>query len=104
MNEKNLISIAERTTSEQREIARAGGLASGAARRENKKTRPLVRMALESIDEQTGLTLKEKAVLSLVKAAAEGDLRAFEIVTKLVGDWNDGYTASNAWITCPEDE
>lgn len=39
MNEKNLISIAERTTSEQREIARAGGIASGIARRKKKSTK-----------------------------------------------------------------
>ena len=33
MNEDNLVSLADRTTEEQREIARKGGIASGEARR-----------------------------------------------------------------------
>ena len=36
MNEENLVSLADRTTEEQREIAKKGGIASGKARREKK--------------------------------------------------------------------
>lgn len=35
-NEENLISLGDRTTSEQREISKKGGIASGEARREKK--------------------------------------------------------------------
>ena len=39
---KNLIPFNERTESEQREIARQGGIASGKARREKQKTQQIL--------------------------------------------------------------
>ena len=41
-NEKNLVSLKNRTTTERREIAKKGGIASGAARREKKTMRELI--------------------------------------------------------------
>lgn len=89
MNEENLKRNSERTPSERKKLARKAGIASGAKRRENKKTRELIQIALETIDAETGYTLKEKAVLSVVNAAVAGDLKAFELVTKLAGDWKE---------------
>ena len=48
-NEKNLISLADRTTSEQREIAKMGGVASGESRRLNKKLREWLQEDLNSL-------------------------------------------------------
>ena len=45
-NEKNLVPINERTKSEQREIASAGGKASGAARRRKKSLKQKMQLLL----------------------------------------------------------
>ena len=49
MNEKNLVSLADRTTEEKREIGKKGGIASGKARRERKKFKEDLLLALETI-------------------------------------------------------
>lgn len=99
----NLISLADRTTEEQREIARMGGIASGEARRERRRLRD----ALEEIlamrldagtwvpdglrDAMEGLGVGEidavtaLALRAFVKAS-EGDMRALEFVRDTVGE------------------
>ena len=47
-NDNNLVSIGERTTREQREITKKGGIASGAARRKKKALSALVKMIAEA--------------------------------------------------------
>lgn len=47
-NEKNLVSIGDRTTSEQREITSAGGKASGAARRQKKSLSELAKLIADN--------------------------------------------------------
>jgi hypothetical protein len=79
----NLISLANRTTEEQREIAILGGIKSGEVRR-NKRD---LRRALETILE-TDITLPDGTVksgaeaiaYSLFEKALKGDTRAFEII------------------------
>lgn len=99
-NEKNLVSIADRTTSEQREIQSAGGRASGAARRrkralkeaadlflalpvsDRRRWNKLARMGLdpEEIDNQMAV------IVGLQTAAADGDARAAALLAKILGE------------------
>lgn len=99
-NEKNLVSIADRTTSEQREIQSAGGKASGAARRrkralkeaadlflslpvkDKRRRNKLVRMGLdpEDIDNQMEM------IVGLQEAAAHGDSRAAKLIVEILGE------------------
>lgn len=48
-NEENLVSLADRTTEEQREIARKGGIASQKVQKENKEKKKTIAAALEMI-------------------------------------------------------
>lgn len=74
-----------------KENGRKGGVASGIARRENRKLRLIVQEALERVEENEEnperLTLMERAALAQVRNAANGDLRAFETVMRLAGEW-----------------
>lgn len=97
-NEKNLIPLSERTTSEQREIQSKGGKASGASRRRKRDMAKAMKMlldmpAMEGMDaylKKMGLPEMEMtnqmAMLSvmLVKAAS-GDVRAAEFVRDTSG-------------------
>lgn len=69
MNEENLISIGERTTSEQREIQQKGGVASGVARREKKKVAELVKayMAMPSPSGKEGKTMMDDFIENALK-------------------------------------
>ena len=104
MNDQNLISIGSRTTSEQREIQRKGGIASGRARLRKKHGRELVRAILEMketdpriIDEMVRLGLNEKDLTSEVvmhvrqieKAKRKADTKAYNSVNKAAGYTED---------------
>ena len=99
-NEKNLVPISERTTSEQREIQKKGGIASGAARRrkrslkeaadlylslpvtDRRRANNLLRrqVDLEDIDNQMAM------IAGLTDAATDGDARAAAVLVKLLGE------------------
>jgi len=79
-NEKNLKPFNTRTESEQREIARAGGIASGEARRERKKFREHL---LESL--ATG-NIQEDIVIALIDRAKSGDIAAFKTIRDTIGE------------------
>lgn len=79
-NEKNLVSLAERTTSEQREIAKAGGVASGEARRKRKSLREELELLLENGDTQ------ESVAVALIEKAIKGDVKAFEVLRDTIGE------------------
>lgn len=99
-NEKNLVPISERTTSEQREIQKKGGIASGAARRrkrslkeaadlylslpvtDRRRANKLLRrqVDLEDIDNQMAM------IAGLTDAATDGDARAAAVLVKLLGE------------------
>ena len=93
MNEKNLVSLSERTTSEQREIAQKGGIASGVARRKKKTTAELINKMLSAPMTDKGketaaqftdgledeeLTNNVLICTGLMKAAASGNIAAFD--------------------------
>ena len=85
----NLILNSERTPSERRKIARSGGLASGAARRERSSLR---KELLELLDiesdcpDGTKRTLKERISLALIEKAISGDVAAFKVIRETIGE------------------
>lgn len=97
-NEKNLVPFDERTESEQREIASAGGKASGKARRRKKslKQKMQLLLSLPAVDnDQAELSamgvdpedMDNEMVLAkaLFLAAAEGDTKAFDRIQDVLG-------------------
>ena len=78
MNEKNLIPFDERTESEQREIARQGGIASGKARREKQQTKQI-------LSELLSIQNKDFAVFQKLaqKLGLQGDLSIHEVFTTI---------------------
>ena len=100
LNESNLVSLADRTTEEQREIARRGGLASGAARREKKAMREHLEAALqmEHYDLEGHKTSKAAAVTAaLVERAISGDVSA----ARLILAYTDGLPVVRAEVEAP---
>lgn len=87
MNEQNLKPNTERTPSERVELARKAGRASGQKRRKNKEMREVVCAALELVDEETDQTNKERVAAALVDAAVHGNIKAVEMICKILGEF-----------------
>lgn len=99
-NEKNLIPLSERTKNEQREIAKKGGQASGAARRRKKSLKEAadLYLSLPVTDKRRLNKLKRRdldpadidnqmaMVVGLVEAATCGDAKAAKVVLDMLGD------------------
>lgn len=99
-NEKNLIPLSERTKNEQREIAKKGGQASGAARRRKKSLKEAadLYLSLPVTDKRRLNKLKRREldpsdidnqmamVVGLVEAATCGDAKAAKVVLDMLGD------------------
>lgn len=99
-NEQNIIPNSERTPEERREIARAGGIASGAARRRKRSLKQAADLYLslpvtdrrvwnkiardgvdpEDIDNQMAM------IVGLTEAAVQGDARCAKVLVDLLGD------------------
>ena len=77
-NAENLKPQSERTKSEQREIARAGGIASGKARKEKKWFR-------EEIEKQIGENIG-KAIEAVWFKAQRGDVQAIQFLRDTIGE------------------
>lgn len=104
-NEQNLVSLADRTTEEQRKIATAGGIASGKTRRRQKTLREMFETFSESkpnkvvvktfedlgvpIDEDDTMLscmFKWAGIKSVAKGTKMGDLlKFFEVFGKYTG-------------------
>lgn len=97
-NEKNLVPFDERTESEQRKIASAGGKASGVARRRKKNLKQKMQLLLSlpaADNDQEELAVmgvdpedmdnEMVLVKALFVAAAEGDTRAFDRIQDVLG-------------------
>lgn len=84
MNEENLVSLADRTTEEKRAIAKKGGVASGKARRERKKFKEELLLALETIKD--GKTIQERGVEAILEKFMNGDIQAFTTVRDTIGE------------------
>lgn len=70
---------------EARENGRKGGLASVKARRERKTMKELLLLALEA-ENESGETNAESIVASMIRAAREGDVRAFVEIRDTIGE------------------
>lgn len=84
MNKDNLISLADRTTEEQREIAKKGGIASVKARRERKAFKEALLLALNT--EKNDKTIQDIGIDALMERYMIGDLEAFKVVRDTVGE------------------
>ena len=80
MNEENLVSLADRTTEEVREIARKGGKASGESRRARKTLKEELLLLLAKGDTQS------KISLSMIQQALDGNTKAFEVIRDTIGE------------------
>lgn len=78
MNESNLKPV--KTKKEARERGRAGGIASGKARRERKTLKEELLLLLSKGDTQ------EKISLALLQKAMNGDTKAFEVIRDSIGE------------------
>lgn len=99
-NEQNLIPFNERTESEQRELARNGGIASGAARRRKRSLKQAADyfLSLPVTDRRRAKKLERRQVdpedidnqmamiSGLWEAACEGDARAARVLVDVLGD------------------
>ena len=100
-NEKNLIPFDERTESEQREIARQGGIASGIARREKKTVQKILNDFLSTAAKDNPLVSKLAAKMGLqddgsikdlftivctLNTLKDGNLSDLERLSKLLGE------------------
>ncbi|MBQ8044092.1 MAG: hypothetical protein IJ272_08115 [Clostridia bacterium] len=83
-NEENLVDLRTRTTEEQREIARKGGIASGKARAERKKFKDDLITALGAMID--GKTVQEKGIEAIIDKFISGDMQAFTIVRDTIGE------------------
>jgi hypothetical protein len=84
---ENLIPASQRTPEERAEIGRLGGIASGAARREKRRTLDMIEMWLEETDD-TGETTNENAYIRAVirRGIRTGDTKLLELLAQLRGE------------------
>ena len=99
MNEQNLIPMNKRTESEQREIAKKGGKASGRSRRDKREQRdvildimsmPLEEGCMDKIQalaqaKGSNISVNAAIVIEQVKKALEGDTKAAEYLRDTAG-------------------
>lgn len=109
-NEQNLIPQDQRTKSEQREIARKGGIASGKARRQRKTLAQIGDMigGLNIKSEKNRAILRDAGITDedmindvgmmfrLNLKAQQGDTRAIELLSKLRGQFKEQIAAEVA--------
>ena len=112
----NLIPFSERSKEEARECGRAGGIASGIARRRKRSLKEAADLYLslpvsdkrkwnriaaryvepEDIDNQMAM------IVGMVDAAAAGDARAARVVVDLLGDDNNDADSSTVQVIMDE--
>jgi hypothetical protein len=88
-NNENLVSLADRTTEEKREIAVKGGKASGKVRQEKKTMRETLRLMLEEVPKDNnpyGLSYKQLATLGLIKGSIEGNNANYKTIMETIGE------------------
>lgn len=84
-NNENLVSLADRTTAEKREIAIKGGKASGKARREKATMISTLKMLLDQ-EYKNGMTYREMATLGLIRGAVKGNALNYKTMVELLGE------------------
>ena len=101
-NEQNLVSLADRTTKEKREIGIKGGKASGEARRQKATMRETLKMMLEDIpiddENKLGLTNRQLATLGLINGARSGNATNYKAILETIGELTAEGTTSTPII------
>lgn len=82
-NDENLVSLANRTTEEKREIAIKGGIASGKARKQKKMLKTLLEEALSKGTETDNDYIN--ITLALIQQANNGNVKAYEVIRDTLG-------------------
>jgi hypothetical protein len=88
-NDKNLRPV--QTKSEARERGSKGGIKSGETRRERKKFREIFELLLDkksTNDKGETATIKEVIAINTVAKAVKGDLKAVELIHKMLDEKN----------------
>lgn len=93
-NEQNIIPNSERTPQQREEIARAGGIASGAARRAKRNLREIfeairteqITVAMPDKSTRT-MQMDEAAALAMYQQALKGNVKAMTLVATLLGEY-----------------
>lgn len=79
-----------RTTEEQQEIARQGGIASGKARQEKATMKKVLAQMLEEVadieNNEKNLTYKQLATLGLIKGSIEGNASNYKTILETIGE------------------
>ena len=83
--EDNLVSLADRTKEEQREIARMGGIASGKVRQEKATMKKQLEMLLDETNSK-GKTYRELVTLGLLKGAVNGNASNYRTIVETLGE------------------
>lgn len=96
---KNQDNIYPHSSEEARKNGKKGGIRSGESKREKKALREWLEVAFSltredesgavmksPADPRRNLTMKESAMVELVRQAAGGDLKAIELAAKLLGE------------------
>lgn len=90
MNENNLIPCSERTPEERAEMGRRGGIASGEARREKRKTLDMLEMLLaEKVETEDGkkMSREELYMLKVIqRGIRSGSIDLLDFTAKLRGE------------------
>lgn len=84
MNEENLIPFNKMTEKEQRELARKGGIASQKKRKERKKFKDDLLLALETIKD--GKTIQTLGIEAIMEKFMSGDIQAFTTIRDTIGE------------------
>jgi hypothetical protein len=95
-NTENLVSLADRTKDEQREIARKGGIASGESRRRRKTLKEELITLLEQGDTQ------ERVSLALLQQVLDGNVQAFNTLRDTIGEKPVDKVEANVGLTYEE--
>jgi hypothetical protein len=96
--EDNLISLADRTTEEQREIAKMGGIASGKVRREKATFKKTLEMLLDEKNNK-GKTYRELITLGQIKSAINGKADNFKVIMQVLGELQEEQTNETPSVT-----
>lgn len=81
MNDENLIPFSERTESEQREIAKKGGIASGTSRRAYRSLKQAAKAFFKENDNAA-----MRMIQALYEEAEKGNVKAVEKLQDLIGE------------------
>ncbi len=99
-NKENLVSLADRTTEEQRAIARQGGIASGEARRKKATMLSVLEKTLDETNNK-GLTYRELVTLGLIKGAMNGSSKNYELITNMMEQKEKKESEQQVFVTIP---